>query len=327
MSLVSPNELTILTEPHPRLSVVVPLLNERDNVRPLVAMVGGALGSSIRWELILVDDGSTDDTWQAVVACAGVDPRVRPVRLAGNHGQAIAMQAGFDHARGDIVATLDGDLQNDAADIPAMIERLEEGYDMVVGYRVNRQDRMILRRVPSWAANRLLAWTTGIRIRDTGCSLKVYRRVLIEGIRLYADLHRFIPALAVTVAHARIAEMPVRHHRRARGESKYGLGRTGAVLADLLTIRLLRWSRLNPIGFFCSVALLPAAGAAVTLGTWFVAPLGGFVLAGSSVVLLALAAYLVMLGLVAEVVVPERGDRPGHDTLLTRVAPVPGPRA
>lgn len=303
----------------PRLSVVVPLLDERDNVRPLVDMVRTALGPSSAWELILVDDGSTDDTWTIVSACAASDHRIRPLRLASNHGQAVAMQAGFDHAAGEVVATLDGDLQNDAADIPAMVERLDDGYDLVVGYRVNRQDRLVRRRIPSWLANRLLVWITGVRIRDTGCSLKVYRRELLRRIRLYADLHRFIPALAVAVANARVAEMPVRHHPRVRGESKYGLGRIGAVLADLLTIRLLRSSRLSPLAYFCVASAVPLVLGLVSLAGWSALPAGGLVLVGVAAALLALAAYLIMLGLVAEVVIPPGGAARGGRGPLSRV--------
>ena len=310
-----------MNTPAPQLSVVVPLHDERDNVAPLVDMVRDALEEWGAWELLLVDDGSSDGTWEAVREAAAADTRVRPIRLAGNYGQSIAMQAVFDHARAETVATLDGDLQNDAADLPAMVARLGEGFDLVVGYRVNRQDRFVSRKIPSWVANRLLAWATGVRIRDTGCSLKVYRRALLERIRLYADLHRFIPALAVTMAHARIAEVPVRHHARARGESKYGLGRVGAVLADLLTIRLLRWSRLSPLVFFSVAALLAASCAAATLGIWLAAPEAGLVLVGVAATLLALSAYLLMLGLVAEVVVPDRSTGRDRARPITRLVP------
>lgn len=308
----------------PRLSVIVPLLDERDNVRPLVEMVRNALGPGGTWELILVDDGSSDDTWAIVLECVREDRRLRSLRLAGNHGQSMAMQAGFDHARGGVVATLDGDLQNDAADIPAMVERLEQGYDLVVGYRVNRQDRIVRRKLPSWAANRLLTWTTGVRIRDTGCSLKVYRRDLLRRFRLYADLHRFIPVLAVTMAHARVAEVPVRHHARARGESKYGLSRIGAVLVDLITIRFLRSSRRSPFAYFGAASLGPLGLAALALGWWLASPGSGFVVAGVAVVLLTLCAYFLMLGLVAEVVVSERVSGRAHDLPLVRVVHLSG---
>lgn len=305
----------------------MPLHDERDNVVPLVDMVREALGELPPWELILVDDGSSDGTWEAVVQTGALDSRIRPLKLAHNYGQSIAMQAGFDHARAPTVATMDGDLQNDAADIPAMLAKLEEGYDLVVGYRRRRQDHLFRRKVPSWAANRLLAWATGIRLRDTGCSLKVYRRELLDRFRLYADLHRFIPALAVTMARARIAEVPVRHHARTRGRSKYGLGRIGAVLADLLTIKLLRSFRLSPLVYFGLGASVPFVLGALALVAASGADSQGFVLLGVAVVLTALGVYLMMLGLIAEVVVPDRSAVNDRARPLVRlVSPIRGPR-
>ncbi|MEJ2542185.1 MAG: glycosyltransferase family 2 protein, partial [Gemmatimonadota bacterium] len=186
--------------PTPDLSVVVPVLDEEETLEELYRQIAAALGSGGEWELLLVDDGSTDRTPVISRALARADRRVRPVRLARRYGQSTAMQAGFDHARGDIIVTLDGDLQNDPADIPALVEELNRGFDLVVGYRVRRQDRFLTRKVPSWVANRIIRWMTRVPVRDNGCSLKAYRRELIDALRLYSDVHRFIPALAVGVA-------------------------------------------------------------------------------------------------------------------------------
>jgi glycosyltransferase involved in cell wall biosynthesis len=209
------------------LSIVVPLFNEAENVDPLVERVRAALDGGPSWELLLVDDGSRDATPARMDELALEDPRVRPIHLARNYGQTTAMQAGFDHARGRIVVSMDGDLQNDPLDIPRLIETLDEGYDLVTGYRENRQDRFLTRKVPSWIANRIIRWLTAVPIRDNGCSLKAYRAELIQRLHLYSDMHRFIPAIAVATAGARIAEIPVMHHARQHGVSKYGFREPG----------------------------------------------------------------------------------------------------
>jgi glycosyltransferase involved in cell wall biosynthesis len=307
----------------PSLAVVIPLLNEEDNVLPLVDAVRGALDGTESWqgrrtwELILVDDGSEDDTAGVVASAARRDPRIRPVSLARRYGQSTAMQVGFDHARAPVVVTMDGDLQNDPRDIPGLVAKLEEGYDMVTGYREDRKDLLLTRKVPSWVANRIIAWITGVRIRDNGCSLKAYRKELLERVRLYSDMHRFIPALAVGVAGARIAEVPVRHHPRVRGKSKYGLSRVGKVLADLLAVKMIRSFRNRPLLMFG----MAAAGSALIAGPFALAALldalalgagSALVFSGVSMLWLSLAAFLAMLGLVAEVAVREgvQGDRP-----------------
>ncbi|MGH7622120.1 MAG: glycosyltransferase family 2 protein, partial [Gemmatimonadaceae bacterium] len=222
----------------PDLSVVVPLYNEEESVGPLADAVREALASVERWELVLVDDGSRDGTVRIAESLASADPRIVLVQLARNYGQTQAMQAGFDAARGRVVVSMDGDLQNDPRDIPLLIAKLEEGYDLVAGYRMRRQDKVITRKLPSWVANRIIIWLTGVRIRDNGCSLKAYRRDLLDQLHLYSDMHRFLPALAAATANARIAEVPVRHHARRFGTSKYGLSRIAKLLADLLTIKM-----------------------------------------------------------------------------------------
>jgi glycosyltransferase involved in cell wall biosynthesis len=180
----------------PVLSVVVPLFNEEANVEPLVRAVQKALSGGPEWELLLVDDGSVDGTANAAAAISERVSEVSLVRLARRYGQTAAMQAGFDVSRGAIVVSMDGDLQNDPADIPRLVAKLSESFDLVAGYRVRRQDRLLTRKLPSWAANRMIRWITGVPIRDNGCSLKAYRRELFGRMRLYSDMHRFIPALA-----------------------------------------------------------------------------------------------------------------------------------
>ncbi len=300
----------------PDISVVCPLFNERDNVVPLVEAVRAALADGHSWELLLVDDGSTDGTVAAVAECARADRRVRLVRLARNYGQATATQAGFDGARGRVVVTMDGDLQNDPTDIPRVVDKLAEGYDLVAGYREERKDHFLTRTFPSRIANLLIRSLTGVPIRDNGCSLKAYRRELVESLGLYSDMHRFIPALAVGTAGARIAQMPVRHHPRRFGRSKYGLSRVWKVLADLMTVIMLRWFRDRPLLMFALGSLATfLVGLAFVLGS-LIAPLRGtphvnaVVFPSAAIVFLGLTLYLLMVGLIAEVALhPAAGVR------------------
>lgn len=298
----------------PTLSVVAPLYNEAQNVRPLVNWVLQALESySSTFEVILVDDGSRDGTWEEVVAVAS-DPRVHGLRLGRNVGQTAAMMAGFDHALGDVIVSLDGDLQNDPRDIPALVAKLEEGYDLVCGWRHRRQDKLLLRKVPSWLANRLIRRLTGVAITDNGCSLKAYRRDLLNRISLYAEQHRFIPALSASVG-ARITEMPVRHHARRFGESKYGISRTVKVLIDLLTLKMITTFRSRPLVGFGLAAVPPLLAALVFWAMWLVSltqfgpeKASALVFPGAGLLWIGLAFYLFMLGLVAEVALSsERG--------------------
>jgi glycosyltransferase involved in cell wall biosynthesis len=292
----------------PDLSVVAPLYNESENVRPLVEWIVQALeGERRSYEIILVDDGSRDETWTQVAQVAATDPRIRGLRLGRNVGQTAAMMAGFDHAQGQVVVSLDGDLQNDPRDIPALIAKLDEGYDLVCGWRERRQDKLLLRKIPSWVANRIIRRLTGVPITDNGCSLKAYRRTLLNRISLYAEQHRFIPALSASVG-ARIAEMPVRHHARRFGESKYGISRTVKVLADLLTLKMITTFRSRPLVGFITASLLPLGAALVFTILWLVAltqfgpaKSTALVFPGAAALWLATALYLFMLGLVAEV--------------------------
>ncbi len=288
------------------MSVVVPLYNESPNVVALGEWILEALADRRgTFEVILVDDGSSDDTWDRICEAAKF-PEIRGIRLAVNVGQTAAMMAGFDHAQGEVVVSLDGDLQNDPGDIPMLVSKLDEGYDLVCGWRQNRQDRLLLRRVPSWCANQLIAVLTGVPIKDNGCSLKAYRHDLLSRVRLYAEQHRFIPALAASFG-ARIAQLPVNHHARRFGKSKYGLSRTFKVLVDLLTLKMVTTFRTRPlvglgIGMICALA----AGLAFTL-MWVVAftefgpeKANALVLPGAALLCFGVAFYLLMIGLIAE---------------------------
>ena len=292
--------------------MVVPLFEEEENVRPLVHAVRDALGSRFRWDMILVDDGSTDGTYEAAWRQAEADSRVRVLRLARNYGQTTALQAGFDHARGEIIVSLDGDLQNDPEDIPRLVERLRRGADLVVGYRESRSESLLLRRLPSWAANRLIRAITKVPIRDNGCTLKAFRRSTLEGVRLYSDMHRFIPAVLASRADLRVEEIPVRHHPRRFGRSKYGLSRIWKVLADLLTLTMLRWFRERPLRMFAWGAAGSISAGSVSLGASIVAAetfrpfkATAIVLPGATLLWFGLAGYLLMLGLISEVAVRE----------------------
>jgi glycosyltransferase involved in cell wall biosynthesis len=309
----------------PVLSVVAPLYNESQNVGPLVEWILQALESYPHpFEIILVDDGSRDDTWDQVRAAAA-DPRVHGLNLGRNVGQTAAMMAGFDHALGQVIVSLDGDLQNDPRDIPALVDKLEEGYDLVCGWRRQRQDKLLLRKVPSWVANRLIRRLTGVAITDNGCSLKAYRRELLDRIPLYAEQHRFIPALSASVG-ARIAEMPVRHHARRFGESKYGLSRTVKVLVDLLTLKMITTFRSRPLVGF-AVAAIPALTCGLVFGALWVVSLTHFgpekasalVFPGAGLLGVGAAFYLFMLGLVAEVALNSERGHVNHTPTASEV--------
>ncbi len=306
----------------PEMSIVVPLYNEEENVVPLVERVRRALNDARSWELVLVDDGSTDDTGRVAWAMAESDDRVRLIRLARNYGQTTATQAGLDAADGAVVVTMDGDLQNDPQDVARLVAKLEEGYDLVVGYRKRRKDGLIKRRLPSWIANRVIRWVTGLPIRDNGCSLKAYRRELVDRMHLYSDMHRFIPAVAAASAGARIAEVPVAHYPRVRGRSKYGLSRVTDVLIDLLTIKMIRSFRERPLVMFGGAALFANLGgimfsiaSVLSIMTFRPEKANAFVLPGAALIWFGLAFYLFMLGLIAEGAVrserqAEAGDLP-----------------
>ncbi|TWU41828.1 glycosyltransferase family 2 protein [Novipirellula artificiosorum] len=260
------------------LSVVIPLYNEEESVEPLVHALRDALiPAPLSLEIILVDDGSTDQTYTSAIRAGkqvGLDLQV--LSLQRNFGQTAAMQAGIDAARGRLIATLDGDLQNDPADIPAMVKHLEANdLDLLVGRRKKRQDGVMLRLIPSWIANRLIGKVTGVRIRDYGCSLKIYRSSVIKQVKLMGEMHRFIPAWVAAVTHpSRIGEIDVRHRAREFGTSKYGISRTIRVVLDLLSVLFFMKYRARPGHFFGTVGLVIGAIGALMLSTVFVSKFG-----------------------------------------------------
>jgi glycosyltransferase involved in cell wall biosynthesis len=236
-----------------KLSLVVPMMNEEDNVKPLFEAVREAL-KGIDYELILVDDGSTDETIPRMKALA--DERTKVVIFKRNYGQTTAMAAGIDIAEGELIATIDGDLQNDPSDIPMMIKLLEEGgWDVVAGKRAKRQDGFILRKFPSKLANKLIRKLTDVHISDYGCTLKIFKKSVAKNLELYGELHRFIPVLA-TLNGAKITEVDVKHHARIHGESKYGLGRTFRVMSDLLLMVFMEKYRQKPMHLFGTMGII-----------------------------------------------------------------------
>ena len=285
------------------VSVVVPLYNEQDNVARLCAATHEALAGMRRtYEIVLVDDGSSDGTVAAAGAIARSDPRVRLVVLARNAGQTAAMAAGMAHARGQYLVTMDGDLQNDPRDIPMLVDTLGDEYDLVAGWRVKRQDKLVTRKIPSRIANWLIGKITGIPIRDNGCSLKAYRASVMRHVPLYSEMHRFIPAMS-SIAGARIIQVPVRHHARQFGQSKYGLSRIYKVLLDLISIRLVVAYANRPLAWFMKMALVPAAlAAAFTVGGIVRALDGAYSLPlfGSGLILCLTAGFLIALGSLGE---------------------------
>lgn len=236
-----------------KLSLVVPMMNEEDNVVPLFAAVREAL-DGIDYELILVDDGSSDKTIERMKAEA--DARTKIVVFKRNYGQTTAMAAGIDIAEGELIATIDGDLQNDPSDIPMMIKVLEEGaWDVVAGKRAKRQDGFLLRKLPSKLANKLIRKLTGVYISDYGCTLKIFKKSVAKNLELYGELHRFIPVLA-TLNGAKITEVDVKHHARIHGESKYGIGRTFRVMSDLLLMVFMEKYRQKPMHLFGTMGII-----------------------------------------------------------------------
>ena len=296
-----------MTQPTPpQVSLVVPVYNEVDNLRPLQQAIGKAL-SDIDHEVVLVNDGSTDGSDEVLSQLADEDPRIRVVHFVRNYGQTAALTAGIRHAQAPIIVTLDADLQNDPADIPAMLEKLDQA-DVVCGWRKNRKDPWLSRTLPSKVANTLISKLSNVPLHDYGCTLRVYKREFLEQIPLYGEMHRFIP-IYVTWAGARLLEVPVRHHPRTRGESKYGLSRVFKVLLDLTTVKFLRDFFVTPIYFFGWLGfLLFASGIVAGIGAivmWTVADqaLLAACLTVISPMLAIFGVVEVTLGIIAEVLI------------------------
>jgi glycosyltransferase involved in cell wall biosynthesis len=240
------------------LSIVIPVYNEVDSLPLLHPAIQQAMAKmpDLCWEAVLVDDGSSDGSVDAIQSLARSDPQhITAVILRRNFGQTAAIAAGIDHASGEVIVLLDADLQNDPADIPMMLEKINQGYDVVSGWRINRQDTFVTRTLPSRIANWLISTVTGVHLHDYGCTLKAYRREVLTGFRLYGEMHRFIPAYAYSVG-ARMIEMPVNHHSRKFGRTKYGLNRTIKVVLDLFTVKFLLSYANKPIYLFGGAGLL-----------------------------------------------------------------------
>ncbi len=288
----------------PMLSVVLPVYNEQDNLEALYREIGEAL-TGFDFEIVFVDDGSTDRSLEVLREIAGGDDRVKVVVFRRNFGQTAAMAAGFDHARGRFVATLDADRQNDPKDIPAMLAKLEQGYDMVCGWRYKRQDGFLLRRLPSMLANRIISFTTDVKLHDYGCTLKVIRSEVTRQIRLYGEMHRFIPAIASWVG-VRIAEMKVNHRARTAGVSKYGISRTFRVILDLMTVKFLLGYSSRPIQLFGSIGLASGLSGMLML-VWLTlerllldVPLSGRPILLFAILLVFIGLQFITVGLLAE---------------------------
>ena len=323
----------------PEVSIVVPIYNELENLPDLVERIHGAMATQpLSFELIAVDDGSSNGSAARLRELAHGRPWLRAVCLVRNYGQSAALQAGFDRVRGRYVVTLDADLQNEPQDIPLLLQRLETDpeVDMVSGWRHQRQDKALSRRLPSMLANRLISRSTGVHLHDYGCALKAYRRPIIDRIRLYGELHRFIPSLAKE-AGARITEVPVRHHARTRGVSKYGIDRTFRVILDLMLIVFFMRYRHRPLHAFGGMGLWLATPGLLMLA-WLAGlkllghDVGGRPLLITGVMLLLMGLQLIVAGLVGEMLIRIYHEGRGqpqfyaheHDPLAD-AAPAAGP--
>jgi len=291
------------------LSVVIPAYNEEENVPILYEKLKKVLDSlGEDYEIIFVDDGSTDGTYQRLKQLAEKDSRLKVIRFKRNYGQTAAMSAGFEHAKGDVIITLDADLQNDPEDIPILLEKLKEGYHVVSGWRKDRKDPFLSRRLPSMIANWLISKITGVHLHDYGCTLKAYRAEVVKDLELFGDMHRFLPALTKRRG-AKITEVVVRHHPRMFGESKYGIGRTVRVLLDIMLVKFLNEYINKPLYMFGGVGfLLLALGLfslfyLIFLKLFFEEPIGRRPLLILSVLFILAGIQLISTGLLAELLI------------------------
>jgi len=306
------------------LSIIIPVYNEEENIAALFAQLREALTDIGRsYEIIAVDDGSRDGSFELLKGLHDQDDHLQVVRFRRNFGQTAAFAAGFDQSRGDVVITMDADLQNDPADIPLLLAEVDKGYDVVSGWRVDRQDAFVTRRLPSVVANWLISQVTGVHLHDYGCSLKAYRREVVKGVQLYGELHRFIPALSSWMG-VSVTEIPVRHHARRFGKSKYGISRTIRVLLDLLTVRFLLSYSTRPIQIFGGLGLLSfLVGTALGVYLTFVKlalgqDIGSRPLLLLAVLLMLVGVQLITMGLLGELVVRTYYESQGKRIYVVR---------
>ncbi|MDI9613747.1 MAG: glycosyltransferase family 2 protein [Acidobacteriota bacterium] len=313
-----------------KISIIVPVYNERENLEPLTrALTETMEGTGENYEILLVDDGSTDGGGEWMERLPGRDPRFRVIRFRRNFGQTAAMAAGFDHATGNILIPTDADMQNDPRDIPAVLAKLREGYDVVSCWRRKRRDPWLTRKLPSRLANGLISRISGVRLHDYGCTLKGYRREVVEHIRLYGEMHRFIPVYA-SWAGARVAEIPVRHHPRTRGKSKYGLSRTFKVILDLITVKMLGSYSTKPMYFFGGCGLVAcAAGTLFALLTLYEKYFHQVKAHNNPLLLLAVFLFIlgvqfIFMGLVAELLIRTYFESQGKSPyIILRISEAP----
>ncbi|MBE0534896.1 MAG: glycosyltransferase family 2 protein [Phycisphaerae bacterium] len=305
------------------LSIVLPVLNEQDNLQPLYDEITSALSGGGSYEIIYIDDGSTDDSIAVLSTIQASDPKVRVICFRRNFGQTAALSAGFKHARGRIIIPMDADGQNDPADIPRLVQKLESGFDIVSGWRRRRHDNVVTRTFPSRVANWVIARITGVRLHDFGCTLKAYRADSLKPIRLYGEMHRFIPALA-SWGGERVAEMVVNHRPRTRGEAKYGLSRTFKVILDLMTIKFLASFSTKPIYVFGGLGVVSFLGSFLSsLGLLYfkylaspMIPLNRNPLLILSMMLFTTAIQFILMGLLAEILVRTYHESQGREIYL-----------
>jgi len=290
------------------VSVVIPIFNEEENISPLFQELKAVMeGMGLEYEVIFVDDGSDDASNEVVQRFAQDDKRIKVIQFRKNFGQTAAIAAGVEHAQGEIIVTMDGDGQNDPRDIPRLLERLEKGYDVVSGWRRNRKDPLLNKRFPSAMANRLISWLTRVRLHDYGCTLKAYRRDILKDVRLYGEMHRFIPAYASWVG-ASITEIEVAHHPRRHGRSKYGLSRTTSIILDLITIIFLQRYSTKPIRLFGGAGMiLFVLGVLTGLFVLFRRLIWGGVWISPMILIsfffIIMAVMFILLGLIAEIII------------------------
>ncbi|MFC1764286.1 glycosyltransferase family 2 protein [Planctomycetota bacterium] len=307
----------------PQLSVVVPLLNEEDNLEPLYDQITTVLSGQYNYELIFVDDGSTDRSFSILCRFQEDDPRVSVIRFRKNFGQTAAMSAGFEHAEGEVIIPLDADMQNDPADIPMLLEKFEEGYDVVSGWRKKRHDAALTRLLPSRIANGIISRITGVHLHDYGCTLKAYRKEVLDEINLYGEMHRFIPALA-SWAGASITEVVVNHRARTAGVAKYGLGRTFKVVLDLLTVKFLGSYSTKPIYVFGGLGGLCLLGAVASgLMVLYMKLANGLGMNRNpllvlTALLITTAVQFIVMGLLAELLVRTYHESQGRPTYIIK---------